>query len=215
MSQRKENKPPSSGFNGVPLATQLDSGFFVKSAASTVTSPSVTLNEKSRPASAEKSRQDKIREVLGDPGSNSAVKVSKLNWRASPAEASSSKQAPSSTASYATSGPRLQASTSLSSTTEKTQAVSASEDSRFPCPYPDCKRGFWTVTDLRKHKLDDHDYCKVCDEDFEDFDAFHEHKIASERHITCTVCSVDFKSEMGRDRHYTQVSISSVAFHLI
>ncbi|KAL9016579.1 MAG: hypothetical protein Q9185_006081 [Variospora sp. 1 TL-2023] len=84
------------------------------------------------------------------------------------------------------------------------QAVSAAEASNFPCPYNGCKEGFRLLRDLRKHKLVEHDYCKVCDEDFDDYDSFHKHKIMSERHITCAVCSMDFKSEAGRDRHYLQ-----------
>ncbi|KAL8980163.1 MAG: hypothetical protein Q9177_005956, partial [Variospora cf. flavescens] len=84
------------------------------------------------------------------------------------------------------------------------QAVSAAEASNFPCPYDGCKEGFRLLRDLRKHKLVEHDYCKICDEDFDDYDSFHKHKIMSERHITCAVCSMDFKSEAGRDRHYLQ-----------
>ncbi|KAL9012242.1 MAG: hypothetical protein Q9173_002989 [Seirophora scorigena] len=86
----------------------------------------------------------------------------------------------------------------------RVQAVSASQASNFPCPYADCQDGFRSLRDLRKHKLTEHDYCKVCDADFEDWDSFHHHKIISERHITCAVCSTDFKSEAGRDRHFLQ-----------
>lgn len=89
------------------------------------------------------------------------------------------------------------------------QAVSAAEASNFPCPYNGCKEGFRLLRDLRKHKLVEHDYCMVCDEDFDDYDSFHKHKIMSERHITCAVCSMDFKSEAGRDRHYLQVCCGS------
>ncbi|KAI4195237.1 MAG: hypothetical protein LQ350_007318 [Teloschistes chrysophthalmus] len=91
---------------------------------------------------------------------------------------------------------------SLKPPSEKTSAVSTSQDAPFQCPYKDCGLGFQTNKDLRKHKHRDHDYCRVCDKDFEDDEAFHQHKINSPKHICCTVCSLDFRSESGRDRHY-------------
>ncbi|KAL8642511.1 MAG: hypothetical protein Q9228_000803 [Teloschistes exilis] len=90
----------------------------------------------------------------------------------------------------------------LNPSSENASAISASQDAPFPCTYKDCDLGFQTRKDLRKHKFRDHDYCRVCDLDFEDDDAFHQHKIHSEKHICCTVCSLDFYSESGRDRHY-------------
>lgn len=78
----------------------------------------------------------------------------------------------------------------------------------FACSFPDCSRVFKTLGLLKQHKASDdagHDYCKICDMDFQDDDALHLHKIGSERHICCEVCSEDFSSESGRDRHMRQV----------
>lgn len=81
-------------------------------------------------------------------------------------------------------------------------------DRPFPCTFQGCKKIFKTKKDLVKHKMADeegHDYCKICDLDFEDDDSLHRHKVASEKHICCPICSEDFKSDGGRDRHFTQV----------
>lgn len=80
----------------------------------------------------------------------------------------------------------------------------------FTCSFPDCKRAFKTLGLLKQHKASDdsgHDYCKICDMDFKDDDALHLHKIGSEKHICCEVCSEDFESESGRDRHMRQVKM--------
>ncbi|KAL8768778.1 MAG: hypothetical protein Q9209_005066 [Squamulea sp. 1 TL-2023] len=176
-------------------------------------------------------RQQKIAEVLGDPKPKDMIKDGKLTWTPSP-QASSSKYTqwatsstqsvsqpsglPPSSNSLAKAFPTIpnQASklpecSSLKPLTGSPSAVSASQSSNFPCPYADCKRGFLKEGDLRKHKMQDHDYCKICDIDFEDDEAFHKHKILDERHITCTVCSLDFKSETGRDRHYNVMHAAS------
>ena len=78
---------------------------------------------------------------------------------------------------------------------------------RILCPFPNCSRLFNELGDLKKHKVAEHDYCKICDLDFEDDEAFHVHKMRSEKHITCPLCSVDFQSESGRNRHFKQVSL--------
>ncbi|KAL9043987.1 MAG: hypothetical protein Q9214_002843, partial [Letrouitia sp. 1 TL-2023] len=62
------------------------------------------------------------------------------------------------------------------STTHGRTAVSASRDAPFPCTYADCSRGFQTRPALKEHKIQEHDYCRVCDMDFEDDDAFNAHK---------------------------------------
>lgn len=82
-------------------------------------------------------------------------------------------------------------------------------DRPFACTFQGCKKIFKTKKDLIKHKMADdegHDYCKVCDLDFEDDDSLHRHKVASEKHICCPICSEDFKSDGGRDRHFAQVT---------
>ncbi|MCJ1431324.1 hypothetical protein MMC27_000675 [Xylographa pallens] len=71
----------------------------------------------------------------------------------------------------------------------------------YPCPYEDCRLGFDTPKALRRHKIEKHDYCKKCDEDFKDSQDYLDHKIESSEHITCPVCGEDFRSNGGRDVH--------------
>lgn len=82
---------------------------------------------------------------------------------------------------------------------------------RFLCPFPECGESFPTNALLIKHKANPnsgHDYCKLCDLDFEDDDAYHIHKMSSDKHITCHICSEDFRSEAGCKRHMSQVSFT-------
>ena len=58
---------------------------------------------------------------------------------------------------------------------------------------------------LKNHKEEEHDYCRVCDEDYDNWDKLLEHKMNSVNHITCGVCGEDFRSESGRDKHVHQV----------
>lgn len=87
-------------------------------------------------------------------------------------------------------------------------AKSAKFDSPFPCTYDKCTRGFVKERDMKKHKDDDHEWCRVCNVDCEDDDALLYHKINSERHICCAFCGEDFRSEAGRDRHQRQVRLN-------
>lgn len=91
-----------------------------------------------------------------------------------------------------------------------TAAKSAKHSSRFPCSYEDCTQGFERERELKVHKHDNHDYCRVCDEDFDDDKELLRHKINSDYHICCCVCGDDFHSEGGRDRHQRQVSNQSL-----
>ena len=77
----------------------------------------------------------------------------------------------------------------------------------FPCTYDCCGRRFDNVKSLKRHKNAEHDYCKLCDEDFKDHEALHLHKMQSEKHVVCNICGLDFMSEPGRDRHAKQVSL--------
>jgi len=79
----------------------------------------------------------------------------------------------------------------------------------FPCTYEKCRFGFESSKLLKKHKMDQHDYCKKCDMDFEDFQKHLDHKVGSPNHITCPVCGEDFKSSGGRDAHILAVSLFS------
>ncbi|KAL8647740.1 MAG: hypothetical protein Q9226_006309 [Calogaya cf. arnoldii] len=231
MSQNWENKPPLRHNYAGALATSFDPNFLGKMASNGAESSKTASNkivsngaesskaannkmvsngaESSRAASKQnkqpsaappKTREQKIAEALGPaPQPKGMIKDGKLTWT-QPSQASSSTHT-SSPAGVALTAPKPQA--------RAAPAGAASQTSKFPCPYRDCKRGFLKEGDLRKHKEQDHDYCKICDEDFEDDEAFHKHKIMSERHITCTVCSIDFKSESGRDRHYNTMHAAS------
>ncbi|MCJ1229729.1 hypothetical protein MMC12_006399 [Toensbergia leucococca] len=75
----------------------------------------------------------------------------------------------------------------------------------IPCTFPNCNAKFASLVLLKRHKNERHDYCKRCDLDFEDDAAYLKHKIFDiENHITCCICSEDFHSEGGRDRHFRQ-----------
>ena len=91
---------------------------------------------------------------------------------------------------------------------QETPPTNFARNNPFACTFPDCNRIFKSLGLLKQHKASDdsgHDYCKVCDMDFPDDDALHLHKMGSEKHICCEVCSEDFSSESGRDRHMRQV----------
>ena len=87
-----------------------------------------------------------------------------------------------------------------------TVAKSAKLASNFPCTYNDCTQGFEKEKAMKKHKEQEHHYCRLCDEDCNDFDELLNHKLHSEEHICCCVCGQDFHSEGGRDRHERQVN---------
>ena len=185
--------------NGIHLSKAISSKMLSNGAES---SRAVSKQIKPLPP---KTRQQKIDEALGQPPTpKGMIKDGKLTWTQP-----STMQASSHRAVSHQSEP-IQPPKPLAGIA----AGSASHTSNFPCPYTDCKRGFLKEADLRKHKMQDHDYCNICDEDFEDDEAFHKHKVMSERHITCTVCSLDFRSESGRDRHYHVVSPLSMACQL-
>ncbi|KAL8870163.1 MAG: hypothetical protein Q9174_003731 [Haloplaca sp. 1 TL-2023] len=158
---------------------------------------STASSQASRKPFSEMTRQERILDVLGVPEANRPKKDSQ------PPSNASTARAPTSTATRtASAGQRLQ---TIRPSAKPATAGSASRTAPFPCPYPECKRGFQGLGDLRIHKENEHDYCRTCDVDCEDFDGLHQHKIMSDRHICCTVCSMDFRSESGRDRHYIQM----------
>ena len=84
-------------------------------------------------------------------------------------------------------------------------AKSAKQDSKVPCTYDDCTRGFTNVPDMKKHKAQDHEWCRICDVDCADDLAMLAHKVQSEMHICCDVCGEDFRSERGKELHMRQV----------
>ena len=83
---------------------------------------------------------------------------------------------------------------------------SAKHDSKVPCTYEDCTRGFTKEVDMKRHKDEDHEWCRLCNVDCADDEALLEHKVQSEMHICCDFCGEDFRSEKGKERHMRQVS---------
>ena len=83
---------------------------------------------------------------------------------------------------------------------------SAKHDSKVPCTYEDCTRGFTKEVDMKRHKDEDHEWCRLCNVDCADDEALLEHKVQSEMHICCDICGEDFRSEKGKERHMRQVS---------
>ena len=84
--------------------------------------------------------------------------------------------------------------------TKKTEPA-AKFRKQFPCSYENCLAGFDKLKVLQRHKLENHDYCRICDLDCDDFQDLLDHKILSPKHITCHICSEDFRSSGGRDGH--------------
>ncbi|KAL8696447.1 MAG: hypothetical protein Q9201_007654 [Fulgogasparrea decipioides] len=197
MSQAKENKPLGRGAYSANLATKFDPSQYGKLTSIGGRSSVASSQNGKSTAIKPKSRQEMINDVLGKPPSSRITKDGKPAANDSSNPAQSSKHNLISPQSHTHQSPRSLADTS--------SAVSASQAAPFCCSYAGCKRGFQSYKHLRSHKAQEHDYCKVCDEDFEDDEALHKHKIMSEKHITCAVCSMDFRSESGRDRHYTQM----------
>lgn len=90
------------------------------------------------------------------------------------------------------------------------------------CTYLECRYTFSTEKEMKAHKKADHEYCRRCDYDAEDWDDLLAHKVDSmapyvvgdrrydkvkePRHIVCEFCGEDFKSFGGRDLHRTRVS---------
>lgn len=76
------------------------------------------------------------------------------------------------------------------------------------CPFKGCRKSFKTEKELRQHKTKevDHIYCTKCKLDFEDWEAFVQHKAGSSSkiHISCQFCGMDFGSLSGRERHIKQ-----------
>ncbi|KAE8372021.1 hypothetical protein BDV26DRAFT_298266 [Aspergillus bertholletiae] len=77
---------------------------------------------------------------------------------------------------------------------------------KVQCTYPNCKLYFNSEREMKQHKTfnPEHEYCALCDEDFEDEERFLIHKIKSVKHIVCPVCGIDFRSDDGRNAHIRQ-----------
>lgn len=84
-------------------------------------------------------------------------------------------------------------------------------NSRIKCSYESCGLVFDTEKDMRSHKKysDEHDYCSRCNEDFESFDDYVQHKITrpDQHNKACRVCGEEFKSKSGLTRHIDLVRL--------
>nr|POE85066.1 hypothetical protein CFP56_68635 [Quercus suber] len=102
------------------------------------------------------------------------------------------------------------------------------------CTYPECLHHFATQKEMKRHKTKDpeHDYCKKCNVDCDDWESFVQHKIDAmspwlegemipyardycnpdddenelpvPKHIVCEFCGADFKTFGGRKAHRAQ-----------
>ncbi|KAI9037860.1 putative C2H2 finger domain protein [Aspergillus affinis] len=78
--------------------------------------------------------------------------------------------------------------------------------SKIRCTYRSCNLFFDSLIEMKRHKIveAEHDYCRVCDEDFVDEEHLLIHKISSDKHIVCPICGMEYRSEGGRDGHIRQ-----------
>ena len=92
------------------------------------------------------------------------------------------------------------------------------------CTYPACQKRFDSEKEMKYHKRDDpeHDYCKKCNVDCDDWEGYLQHKIdamtpwldkrtqptegVQPMHIVCEFCGADFKSWGARKTHRERVS---------
>lgn len=88
---------------------------------------------------------------------------------------------------------------------------------KIKCTYANCQKRFDTIKEMKRHKTNapEHDYCKKCDVDCEDWDALVQHKVdamapfldrrqepgATPKHIVCEFCGQNFESFGGRKLH--------------
>ena len=93
--------------------------------------------------------------------------------------------------------PIRQKDASMSTPTEST--------GKFKCTYKDCDMWFESEKYMRRHKKlsDEHDYCALCDMDFDDCDDLAKHKIfrPDKHNLACRICGAEFKSKSGLNRH--------------
>ena len=89
-------------------------------------------------------------------------------------------------------------------------ADSTCQEERKPlltCSFDGCSYLSKTKKEMKNHKKNVHDYCRLCDIDFASWDDYHTHKIHSTEHIVCPICSADFRTQDGRNAHLRQVGL--------
>ncbi|KAF2686662.1 hypothetical protein K458DRAFT_429632 [Lentithecium fluviatile CBS 122367] len=76
---------------------------------------------------------------------------------------------------------------------------------KIKCTYEDCDLSFDTEKQMRSHKKysSKHDYCAVCNMDFESCDDLAMHKVfrPDNHNLACRICGDEFKSKSGLNRH--------------
>lgn len=105
-------------------------------------------------------------------------------------------------------GPRLTPTTHLKYQTHDNMVPTV--DGVFRCTFKDCDLSFDTERSMRRHKKfsEKHDYCGLCDQDFESYDDLAQHKIfrPDKHHLACRICGEEFKSKDGLKLHVETVS---------
>ncbi|KAF1836292.1 hypothetical protein BDW02DRAFT_616512 [Decorospora gaudefroyi] len=83
--------------------------------------------------------------------------------------------------------------------------ASLPQTERVKCTYKECDLQFESEKVMRFHKKNsaEHDYCCRCDEDFDCFEDYAQHKILKPdiHNKACRVCGDEFKSTSGLKRH--------------
>ena len=65
-------------------------------------------------------------------------------------------------------------------------------------------KNYKTFERLQEHKLHRHNYCIICDIDFQDIDTLNEHRMESADHHYCIPCSLDFVNVEALKEHIKQ-----------
>lgn len=104
------------------------------------------------------------------------------------------------------------------------------EQGEVKCTYADCELVFNNEKDMKNHKRYDpkHEYCHKCDYDASSWDDMLDHKVEAMtpflvgdrrhdkhkklKHLTCELCSEDFKTKEGRRDHRRQVCLNRYIF---
>jgi hypothetical protein len=93
--------------------------------------------------------------------------------------------------------------------------MASDRDGTIKCTFDDCFLLFKTKKQMKMHKWKaaEHEYCRVCDLDFTDWDAHIAHKVEVDdarsdgHHICCRFCGFEFNTREARNRHVTHVSL--------
>ncbi|KAL8803004.1 MAG: hypothetical protein Q9182_003430 [Xanthomendoza sp. 2 TL-2023] len=209
MSQAGNNGPPLRNDTRAKLATKIDPkylGKMVSNGAGPRSAPST--QGKPAPQTKSKTREQIIAEAYGDPvpepapktaakaprklapkeGPKSSFQDGDFSHKNSPTHTSSSKDPPPSVGSnYRTSNQHSGGPLVSKPTAGPSSAVSASQAAPFPCPHSGCNRGFQALGALRKHKDEEHDYCRMH---------------SASNNVKCRGCDTTFAKGSALIRHF-------------